>query len=104
MARSSSASLRRIFFIASRLGLARALLPAGPVAAYVEGEEIEAVAYTADSGLLPVEGQAPFLQPYAELSLDRLRLLATLAQCHEIVRVDYNGRAAWLQRGRPGYT
>jgi len=27
MARSSSASLRRIFFIASRLGLVRALLP-----------------------------------------------------------------------------
>src|SRR5262249_6637431 len=68
---------------------------AGPVAAYVEGEEIEAVAYTADPGLLPVEGQAPFLQPYAELSLDRLRLLAAVAQCHEIIRVDDDGRAAW---------
>ncbi len=52
---------------------------AGPVAAYVEGEEIEAVAYPADPGLLLVEGQAPLLEPRAELRLDRFRLLAAVA-------------------------
>ncbi len=78
--------------IAARPGEDLAAL-AGPVAAYVEGEEIEAVAYPADPALLPVERQAPFLRPYTELLPDFLRLLAAVAQCHKIVRVDNDGRA-----------
>ena len=67
---------------------------AGAVAADVEGEEIEAVTDPADPGLLLVEGKAPFLQPRAELRLDRLRLFAAVAQCHEIIRVDDDGRTS----------
>ena len=68
----------------------------GGVAAYIEGEEIESLVKACDSRLFLVKGKSSWFQPGAQLSADRLGLLAAVAQGHEIIRVGDNGRGAGL--------
>ena len=96
--RSSSASLRRVFFSRVRAGFGEHFGAAcGVVAAYVEGEEVESAVDVGDPRLVLVEGQAPRFQPGAQPRFDLFGLFAAVAQGHEVVGVGDDGRGAGFQ-------
>src|SRR5512133_3669482 len=90
--RSSWASRCRVFFQRGAAGCGEDLGAAAEVvAADREGQEVEPGVDACDSRLLLVQGKTPFLQPDIQSGGDRLGLLATVAQRHEIVRIGDNG-------------